>query len=101
MGHAKTKHAPGRASDPAQLSAWSETIGGIPGRPASDDPVRDLLTGEEQGRTLSWLAHIPRKAGLKSTGQVRPSTRPRAHGNFQRTWTLPEFAAGVAARLGV
>jgi hypothetical protein len=53
---------------------------------------RGLLTGEERGRQLSWLCLIPRKAGLKSTGQVRPSTRPRAHGNFQRTWVLPAFA---------
>lgn len=55
--------------------------------------LRGYLTGDEQGRTLSWLHHVPRRAGLKCTGQVRASTRPRAHGNFQRTWVLPEFAA--------
>ena len=52
---------------------------------------RGLLTGEEAGRALSWLYQIPKKAGLVATGQVRPSTLPRAHGNFQRVHVLPDF----------
>lgn len=54
---------------------------------------RGILTGHEAGRSLSWLSSIPKKAGLRATGKLRPSTRPKAHGNYQRVWTLPEFAA--------
>lgn len=54
---------------------------------------RGLLTGHEAGRSLSWLSSIPKKAGLRATGELRQSTRPKAHGNYQRVWILPEFAA--------
>lgn len=53
---------------------------------------RGLLTGHEHGRQLSWLNRIPKAAGLERTGELRSSTRKKAHGNLQRVYVLPEQA---------
>jgi hypothetical protein len=52
---------------------------------------RGLLTGEERGRTLSWLSKVPAAAGLVTTGNYRRSDVPKAHGNLNAVWVLPEF----------
>lgn len=51
-----------------------------------------LLTGEEQGRRLSFLGKVMHAAGLVSTGQYRRSDIAKSHGNIQLIWTLAEFA---------
>lgn len=51
-----------------------------------------LLTGEEQGRRLSFLGKVMHAAGLVSTGQYRRSDIAKSHGNIQLIWTVPAFA---------
>lgn len=56
---------------------------------------RGILTGEERGRSLSFLAHVPARAGLvpKREGeQYRRSSIGRSHGNLHRVWVSPEHA---------
>lgn len=54
---------------------------------------RQLLTGAEQGRSLSYLGAVMRAAGLiGQPGTFRRSTLPQSHGNLQRVWR----ARGVA-----
>jgi hypothetical protein len=50
---------------------------------------RGILTGEESGRTLSYLPVVMRRAGLECSSEVRRSHIPRTHGNLQRVWRRP------------
>jgi hypothetical protein len=117
-----SRRAPQRAPNPAQLEAWATPRppelerqylekslvaiaqelarkAGAQGVTMCDVRIyaeqRGLLTGQEHDRSLSWLHGIPRMAGLVTSGRVRPSTLPRAHGNYQRVWILPAFAEGA------
>ena len=47
---------------------------------------RGLLTGFEQGRKLSYLGGLLKRAGLVSTGQYRRSGIGRSHGNLHRVY---------------
>lgn len=49
---------------------------------------RHVLTGEEKGRTLSYLGGVMQAAGLVRNGRFRRSELPRAHGNLQAEWQL-------------
>jgi len=53
---------------------------------------RGLLTGQEQGRALSYLGGLMRRAGLVSTGQYRRSGIGRSHGNLNQVWVDRRFA---------
>ena len=53
---------------------------------------RNILTGEEKGRELSYLPSAARRAGLIPTDRTRRSTIKKSHGNRHTIWTLPEFA---------
>ncbi len=47
---------------------------------------RGLLTGEERGKTLSYLPAVMRAAGLKATGEYVRSHIPKTHGNLGMKW---------------
>lgn len=49
---------------------------------------RALLTGQEQGRTLSFLGATMKAAGLRNTGTYRRSHIDRSHGNLHAIWSL-------------
>lgn len=51
--------------------------------------ARKKLTGQEQGRRLSFLGNVGRAAGLVATGAFRRSTVDRSNGNLHAVWTLP------------
>jgi hypothetical protein len=53
---------------------------------------RGLLTGEEQGRRLSFLGQVMQRAGLAKNGRYRRSDVPRSHGNLHAEWVSPEYA---------
>lgn len=61
--------------------------------------ARDILTGKETGRELSYLSSIPKAAGLVTNGERVRSSRPSSHGNLQTIWyapaSQPVAAAGV------
>jgi len=57
---------------------------------------RGILTGNEQGRELSYLSSIPKAAGLRVTGERVRSSRPGAHGNYQSVWYVDPNRAAVA-----
>jgi len=51
---------------------------------------RGLLTGEERGRRLSWLARVPRAAGLRPVpGAFRRSAVARSHANLHQVYVAP------------
>jgi hypothetical protein len=52
---------------------------------------RGLLTGEEEGRRLSFLGAVMKAAGLEQTGNFRRSDVPKSHGNLLAEWRLPPF----------
>lgn len=58
---------------------------------------RGILTGEERGRSLSYLGTVMRRAGLVPTNQMRRSDIPRSHGNLQRVWVAPHYGERVSA----
>lgn len=45
-----------------------------------------LLTGEERGRTLSYLGAVMPAAGLVATGVWCGSPIPQTHGNLGMVW---------------
>lgn len=47
---------------------------------------RGLLTGEEQGRRLSFLGSLMKRAGLVKTGEYRRSGIGKSHGNLHAVW---------------
>jgi hypothetical protein len=47
---------------------------------------RGILSGEEQGRALSFLGAVMRKAGLTATNDWRRSHISKSHGNAHRVW---------------
>jgi hypothetical protein len=49
---------------------------------------RGILTGEEEGRRLSFLGAVMPKAGLTATARFRRSDVDRAHGNLNVVWVL-------------
>lgn len=53
---------------------------------------RGILTGEEQGRRLSFLGVVMKKAGLVATNEYRRSHIGRSHGNPHRVFVTPDFA---------
>lgn len=55
---------------------------------------RGLLTGEEQGRALSYLGGLMKRAGLVSTGQYRRSGIGKAHGNLNMVWVDKRWTYG-------
>lgn len=59
---------------------------------------RGLLTGEEEGRRLSFLGAVMQAAGLERTGQYRRSGVPKSHGNLLAEWRLPRVPEGSTAR---
>jgi len=50
--------------------------------------ARGLLTGHEQGRSLSCLGALMQRAGLVATPHYRRSMIRQAHGNLGRVWRL-------------
>jgi hypothetical protein len=50
---------------------------------------RNLLTGSERGRSLSWMGALMKAAGLVPTDRYARSTIEKSHGNLMRVWTLP------------
>ena len=57
---------------------------------------RGILTGDEQGRELSYLSSIPKAAGLHVSGERVRSSRPSSHGNYQSVWYVASINASVA-----
>jgi len=57
---------------------------------------RGILTGNEQGRELSYLSSIPKAAGLHVSGERVRSSRPSSHGNYQSVWYVASINASVA-----
>lgn len=55
---------------------------------------RGLLTGEEQGRRLSFLGSLMKAAALHPTPSFRRSHIDRSNGNLQRIWVAPEYEHG-------
>lgn len=49
-----------------------------------------VLTGDEQGKRLSFLHEVFPKAGFEKTEQYRRSDIPKAHHNLNLVWYLPE-----------
>lgn len=49
---------------------------------------RGLLSGNEEGRELSYLSAVPPAAGLKPTGTFRRSVIVKTHGNLNQVWRL-------------
>lgn len=49
---------------------------------------RGILTGEEKGKTLSYLGSVMKRAGLTRTDKVRRSTIKATHAIRQTVWTL-------------
>ena len=58
---------------------------------------RGYLTGEEQGRKLSFGAAVMRAAGLVPTAEHRRSHVPKSHGNLQVVWRSPAYSRQGAA----
>lgn len=55
--------------------------------------VKDgVLTGEEEGKRLSFLHEVFPKAGFEKTGQYRRSDIPKSNSNLHVVWYLPEPA---------
>lgn len=50
---------------------------------------RGLLTGQENGRELSWLGAVMAAAGLEPTGSWVRSKILKSHGNLHQTYRLP------------
>lgn len=48
-----------------------------------------LLSGDEGGRSLSWLHSVPRWAGLVPSGRRERSYLKKTHGNLQTVWVRP------------
>jgi len=48
-------------------------------------------TKAEEQRQTSWLARVPRKAGLVRTAEYRPSPVKRHHGTPHRVYQWPEI----------
>jgi hypothetical protein len=48
---------------------------------------RNILTGRESGRDLSFLSSVPVAAGLMPTGRYKRSRLAVSHGNLQMVWT--------------
>lgn len=53
---------------------------------------RNILTGAEKGRELSYLPAAANRAGLIPTDRTRRSVIKRSHGNRHTIWVLPEFS---------
>lgn len=51
-----------------------------------------VLTGEEEGKRLSFLHKVFPRAGFEKTDQYRRSDIPKAHYNLNVVWYLPEPA---------
>jgi hypothetical protein len=49
---------------------------------------RNLLTGSERGRALSWMGALMKAAGLVPTDQYRRSEIGRSHGNLHRIYRI-------------
>lgn len=47
---------------------------------------RGILTGQETGRSLSYLGAVMQQAGLEATTEFRRSTVVRTHGNLGKVW---------------
>lgn len=47
---------------------------------------RGLLTGQETGRSLSYLGKVMEAAGLENTGTYRRSFLAKSNGNLQSVW---------------
>lgn len=47
-------------------------------------------TKEEEQRQTSWLARVPKLAGLKATAEFRRSPVPRHHGSLHRVYQNPD-----------
>lgn len=52
---------------------------------------RGLLTGEEKGKSLSWLGAVMKRARLVNTGATRRSPIGRTHGIRQVVWVHSSF----------
>lgn len=57
---------------------------------------RGLIPALGEGRSLSYLGALGKKAGLVATDRVRRSHIEGTHGNRQTVWVAPEFAERVA-----
>lgn len=53
---------------------------------------KNLLTGAETGRRLSFLGAVMKRAGLVNTGQFRRSDVMAAHGNLNAVHVLRKYA---------
>ena len=77
-----------RCAEIARALAWKHGEAGITMEDVREEAVkRGVLTGEEQGRRLSWLSQVPRAARLVSTGKRRYT----ASKNPNVVWVLPAY----------
>jgi hypothetical protein len=52
---------------------------------------RNILTGRESGRELSFLSSVPVAAGLLPTGRYKRSNLAVSHGNLQMVWVADGY----------
>jgi hypothetical protein len=77
-----------RCVEIARALAWKHGKAGITMEDVREEAVkRGVLTGQEQGRRLSFLGVVPKRAKLVSTGQRRYT----ASKNPNVIWCLPEY----------
>jgi hypothetical protein len=51
---------------------------------------RNLLTGSERGRSLSWMGALMKAAGLVPTDRTRRSEIAKSHANRHTVWVLKQ-----------
>ena len=86
-----------RCAEIARALAWKHGPHGITMEDVREEAVkRGVLTGEEQGRRLSWLGQVPKAARLVSTGFRRYS----ASRNPNVVFVLPEHLDEAKQLLG-
>jgi len=54
-----------------------------------------ILTGGEQGRSLSFLGKVMQRAGLRATDRMRRSCIAKSNGNLHRVWVHPSVETGA------
>lgn len=58
---------------------------------------KGILPPLGEGRSLSYLGSLCKRAGLVASGRSRRSTIDGAHGNLNTIWVAPEFVRESAA----
>lgn len=50
---------------------------------------KGILRAKGEGHEYSWMGHLPKLAGLISTGELVRSRLPHSHGHIIRKWRFP------------